>query len=304
MFRLEESIVINRKHTVLAALTGIGVLMGLAEASAQQSAPRPVALAASPDQIEATLSRLITVPLTDPGSTQALRATLAAAEIIAAKQADPVAAKRMKSLIELGQYQVDSWQALRNWTVAFKEWKALPGAEAEKGPAPAYSPPPKPGVPVAAPPPPPVVDPNRYDPVADAKSFALYRELECLDGGLMQLQLLRVQALQFGDAKAAADELLICPIVARCEALTSESVAAQLSLREDLPSLSAALKTCSGVAASAGGDAPILAGILRRISRLSLPEEVNRLRIDYIAAKVANEPSNLAGVPSQESATP
>lgn len=288
-----------QRLSAVMAIGVIGVFSGLAEVSAQQPAARPVALAVSPDQIEASLARLLTIPLTDSASTQPLRATLAAAEALAPKLTDPNAAKRMKALSEMGQYQIDSWQALTSWTAAYKEWQAKPGTVAEKGPAPAYTPPPKPGVPVAAPPPPPVIDPNRYDPVADAKSFALYRELECLDSGLSQLQ-----ALQYGDAKAAADDMMMCPIVARCEALTVESVAAQLSIRDDLPALSGALKTCAAVAPGAGEDAPILAGILRRISRLSMPEEVNRLRIDYIAAKVANEPAKVANLPSAEPKAP
>lgn len=293
-----------QRLSAVMAIGVIGVFSGLAEVSAQQPAARPVALAVSPDQIEASLARLLTIPLTDSASTQPLRATLAAAEALAPKLTDPNAAKRMKALSEMGQYQIDSWQALTSWTAAYKEWQAKPGTVAEKGPAPAYTPPPKPGVPVAAPPPPPVIDPNRYDPVADAKSFALYRELECLDSGLSQLQVLKVQALQYGDAKAAADDMLMCPIVARCEALTVESVAAQLSIRDDLPALSGALKTCAAVVPGAGEDAPILAGILRRISRLSMPEEVNRLRIDYIAAKVANEPAKVANLPSAEPKAP
>ena len=293
-----------QRLSAVMAIGVIGVFSGLAEVSAQQPAARPVALAVSPDQIEASLARLLTIPLTDSASTQPLRATLAAADALAPKLTDPTAAKRMKALTEMGHYQIDSWQALTSWTAAYKEWQAKPGAVAEKGPAPAYNPPPKPGAPVAAPPPPVVVDPNRYDPVADAKSFALYRELECLDSGLSQLQTLKIQALQYGDAKAAGDDMLMCPIVARCEALTVESLSAQLSIRDDLPTLSGALKTCAAVAPGTGEDAPILAGILRRISRLSMPEEVNRLRIDYIAAKVANEPAKVANLPSAEPKAP
>jgi hypothetical protein len=292
-----------QRLAAVMAIGVIGVFSGLTEVSAQQPVARPVALAVSPDQIEASLSRLLTVPLTDSASTQPLRATLAAADTLAPKLTDPTASKRMKALTEMGRYQIDSWQALTSWTAAYKEWQAKPGTVAEKGPAPAYNPPPKPGAPAAAPPPPPV-DPNRFDAVADARSFALYRELECLDSGLSQLQVLKVQALQYGDAKAADDDMLMCPIVARCEALTVESLAAQLSIRDDLPSLSGALKKCAGVAPGAGEDAPMLAGILRRISRLSMPEEVNRLRMDYIAAKVANEPAKVANLPSQEPKAP
>lgn len=293
-----------QRLSAVMAIGVIGVFAGPIGVSAQQPAARPVALAVSADQIEASLARLLTIPLTDSASTQPLRATLAAADAVAPKLTDATAAKRMKTLSEMGHHQLDSWQALTNWTAAYKEWQAKPGTVAEKGPPPAYNPPPKPGVPVAAPPPPPVIDPNRYDPVADAKSFALYRELDCLDSSLSQLQTLKIQALQYGDAKAAADDMLMCPIVARCEALTFESVAAQLSIREDLPALSGALKTCAGVAPGTGEDSPMLAGILRRISRLSMPEEVNRLRIDYIAAKVANEPAKLANLPSAEPKAP
>lgn len=292
-----------QRLSAVMAIGVIGVFAGLAQVSAQQPAARPVALAVPPEQIEASLARLLTIPLTDSASAQPLRATLAAADALAPKLTDPAAARRMKALAEMGHYQIDSWQALTNWTAAFKEWQAKPGTVAEKGPAPAYNPPPRPGAPVAAPPPPPV-DVNRFDAVADAKSFALYRELECLDSGLSQLQTLKVQALQYGDAKAASDDMLMCPIVSRCEGLTPESVAAQLSIRDDLPTLSGALKKCAGVAPGTGEDAPILAGILRRISRLSMPEEVNRLRIDYIAAKVANEPAKLANLPSAEPKAP
>jgi len=294
-----------QRLSAVMAIGVIGVFSGLAEVSAQQPGARPVALAVPPEQIEASLSRLLSIPLTDSASAQPLRATLAAADAVAPKMTDPAAAKRMKALSEMGHYQLDSWQALTSWVAAYKEWQAKPGAVAEKGPAPAYNPPPKPGTPIAAaPPPPPPVDVNRYDPVADAKSFNLYRELECLDSGLSQLQTLKVQALQYGDAKAAADDMLMCPIVARCEGLTVESLTAQLSIRDDLPTLSGALKQCAGVAPGTGDDAPILAGILRRISRLSMPEEVNRLRIDYIAAKVANEPAKLANLPSEEPKSP
>jgi hypothetical protein len=142
------------------------------------------------------------------------------------------------------------------------------------------------------------VDQNRFDAVADAKAFSLYRELDCLDLGLSQLQFIRAQTLQFGDPKVASDDMLMCPIVARCEALTPESLASQLAIRDDLPTLSAAVKKCDG-ASTAGADNPLLAGVLRRISRLSMPEEVNRLRIDYIAAKVANEPAKLASAASE-----
>jgi len=277
-----------------SALVIFAAISGGVEVLAQQTPARPATLAVTPDQIEATLSRLITVPLTDSASTQPLRATLLAAEAIQPKAGDPDAAKRMKMLVETGRYQIDSWEALTRWVAANKEWQAKPGTVAEKGPPPAYMAPPKPGAPVAAPPLPVLID--KFDAVADAKAFALYRELDCLDSSLSQLQVLRVQALQYGDAKSAADDLLMCPIVARCEALTRESLARQLMIREDLPTLAGALKKCEGVVANA--DNPILATVLRRIARLSTPEEVNRLRSDYIAARTATAPAKLADLPA------
>ncbi len=283
----------------LAAVTAIGVFgvfAGLGAVSAQQTPVRPSTLSVTSDQIEASLARLLSVPLTDSASTTPLRATLAAAEAMPTKPNDLDAAKRMKSMIEMGHYQIDSWEALTRWIAANKEWQAKPGAVADKGPPPAYVPPPKPGQPIAAPPPP--VDLNRFDAVADAKAFSLYRELDCLDTSLSQLTIIRAQAMQYGDVQAASDDMLMCPIVARCEALTPESVAAQLSIREDLPMLSGAMKKCA-TASPATAENPLLAGILRRISRLSMPEEVNRLRSDYIAARIAAEPPKLAGLTTQ-----
>jgi len=262
--------------------------------SAQQAPARPAPAVATSDQIEAALTRLIAVRLTDSASAQPLRATLAAAEAIPVKSGDLDAAKRRKTLVETGRYQLESWEALTNWLAADKEWRAKPGTVAEKGPPPVYTPPPKPGEKVAAPPPP--VEVDRFDAVADAKNFALYRELDCLDTGLTQMQIIRATAAQYGEAKGSETE--ICPIVSRCEGLTGESLARQLAIRDDLPMLSAAVRKCDGVAADAP-QGPVVAEILRRIARLSTPEEVNRLRTDYLAARMAIEPPKVASASAE-----
>lgn len=292
---LREAIMFLLPHAAVLALALMTVCVSAVEVSAQQLAARPTVPAVTSDQIEATLIRLLTVPLTDSESTKPLRATLAAAEVTPPKAGDQDAAKRMKVLVETGRYQIDSWEALNAWIAANKEWQAKPGTVAEKGPPPVYTPPSKPGTPVAAPPIP--VDVDKFDAVADAKAFALYRELDCLDTGLSQLQATRTLALQYGNVATDSDDALICPIVARCEALTRESLAGQLMIREDLPMLSGAMKKCEG--STAKGDSPLLEGVLRRIARLSMPEEVNRLRSDYIAARIATEPAKLAGLPTQ-----
>jgi hypothetical protein len=261
-----------------------------ASSVAAQTTPAPTrALGAG--EIEANLARWLTTPLNDAAQAGAIKGFLGQIDMNRVRrEADPETTARIQALLPIVARHVETWEAVARFATDMRGYRAATAAGQTMA-VPVYRPP---GTP--AEPPPPVAAPvvpvetgpkaREYDEVADHAAFALFRETVCLSTGLSQVEailVLRNRALWRGP-----DVHTACPIVQRCEALTPESLAANLKARSDVPSLTDAVRRCDTRWEEVTFDDD-LGAAYRRLDRYDRAGDVNRLRMEFIRLQIERD---------------